>query len=202
MVLSIRKTIEEYSDKNSYEYFNGNVEKYVLANKVRYDDISSEAMNYIVGASKGYDTTSMFVSFSGGKDSTVTSHLVTTALSNPSIIHIFGNTTIELPDTIEYVSRFKKHNRRTPLLTSVNDQQDFFELCKEFGPPSRMLRWCCPNNSRWSQFLTSVYFPDLDKKFNDILEPVFIRNVCGFSSIILLQTRQKSAGGLSPGKNF
>ena len=34
------------------------------------------------------------------------------------------------------------------------------------------------------------------------LEPVFIRNVYGFSSIILLQTRQKSAGGLSPGKNF
>ena len=34
------------------------------------------------------------------------------------------------------------------------------------------------------------------------LEPVFIRNVCGFSSIILLQTRQKSAGGLSPGKDF
>jgi len=32
------------------------------------------------------------------------------------------------------------------------------------------------------------------------LEPVFIRNVCGFSSIILLQSRQKSAGGLSPGK--
>ena len=35
-----------------------------------------------------------------------------------------------------------------------------------------------------------------------ILEPVFIRNVCGFSSIILLQTRQKCAGGLSPGKYF
>ena len=34
------------------------------------------------------------------------------------------------------------------------------------------------------------------------LEPVFIRNVCGFSSIILLQTRQKYAGGLSPGKYF
>ena len=35
-----------------------------------------------------------------------------------------------------------------------------------------------------------------------VIEPVFIRNVCGFSSIILLQTRQKSAGGLSPGKDF
>ena len=30
-----------------------------------------------------------------------------------------------------------------------------------------------------------------------ILEPVFTRNICGFSSIILLQTRQKYAGGLS-----
>ncbi len=35
-----------------------------------------------------------------------------------------------------------------------------------------------------------------------ISEPVFTRNICGFSSIILLQTRQKYAGGLSPGKYF
>ncbi len=35
-----------------------------------------------------------------------------------------------------------------------------------------------------------------------ILEPVFTRNMCGFSSIILLQTRQKYAGGLSAGKCF
>ena len=34
------------------------------------------------------------------------------------------------------------------------------------------------------------------------LELVFTRNICGFSSIILLQTRQKYAGGLSPGKYF
>ena len=30
-----------------------------------------------------------------------------------------------------------------------------------------------------------------------LLEPVFTRNICGFSSIILLQTRRKCAGGLS-----
>ena len=35
-----------------------------------------------------------------------------------------------------------------------------------------------------------------------LLEPVFTRNICGFSSIILLQTRQKYAGGLSPDKYF
>lgn len=136
----IRKLISEHTHENLYNYFNENIKKYIIANKTRFDDISSEAMNYIINASKDYDATSMFVSFSGGKDSTVTSHLVTTALSNPSIIHIFGNTTIELPDTIKYVSRFKQTNRRTPLLTSMNDQQDFFELCEEFGPPSRMLR--------------------------------------------------------------
>ena len=37
-----------------------------------------------------------------------------------------------------------------------------------------------------------------------LLEPVFTRNICGFSSIILLQTRQgqEYAGGLSPDKYF
>lgn len=139
----LRKMIAEHEAENTYDYFDENIKAFIKANKVRYDDIASEAMSYIVKASEGYDPTSMFVSFSGGKDSTVTSHLVRTALSNPSIIHIFGDTTLELPDTIEYVKRFKQENRKTPMLTSRNDQQNFFELCKEFGPPSRMLRWCC-----------------------------------------------------------
>lgn len=139
----IRKTIAEHQADNTYEYFDRHIEKFIAANKIRYDDITAEAINYIMQAANGFDSTSMFVSFSGGKDSTVTSHLVRSALSNPSIIHIFGNTTLEFPDTMEYINRFKAENRKTPLLISMNDQQDFFELCKEFGPPSRMLRWCC-----------------------------------------------------------
>ena len=257
----LRTTIAKHKDENTYEFFNENIQKFIEANKLRYDDISSEAMSYIIKSSEGYDPTSMFVSFSGGKDSTVTSHLVRTALSNPSIIHIFGDTTLEFPDTIEYVKRFRQENRKTPLLTSKNDQQDFFDLCNEFGPPSRMLRWCCtifktgfiskridstfknkknvrtyygirrnesksrsnysrednspkiskqrvsspiidwldydiwlyilttgidfndayrlgysrvgcwccPNNSRWSQFLLSVYYPELNEKFTKII---------------------------------
>lgn len=257
----LRAVISEHKAENTYDFFNKNINLFIEANKLRYDDITSEAINYIIESSKGYDPTSMFVSFSGGKDSTVTSHLVRTALSDQSIIHIFGNTTLELPDTIEYVERFKRENRKTPMLTSKNDQQDFFELCKEFGPPSRMLRWCCtifktgfiskridstfknknnirtyygirrnesksrsnysrednspkiskqrvsspiidwldydiwlyilttridfnsayrlgysrvgcwccPNNSRWSQFLLSVYYPELNNKFAKII---------------------------------
>lgn len=137
----LRKMISKHESDNTYEYFDRNIKTFIEVNKIRYDEITSEAISYIIKASEGYDLTSMFVSFSGGKDSTVTSHLVRTALSNPSIIHIFGDTTLELPDTLEYVKRFKQDNRKTPMLTSRNDQQDFFELCKEFGPPSRMLRW-------------------------------------------------------------
>ena len=45
----------------------------------------------------------MFCVFSGGKDSTVTSDLVIRALSEPKILHIFGDTTLEFPETIKYV---------------------------------------------------------------------------------------------------
>ena len=48
----------------------------------------------------------------------------------------------------------------------------------------------------------SDYVLILTLKCKQKLEPVFIRNVCGFSSIILLQTRQKSAGVLPHGKDF
>ena len=157
----LRITIAKHKDENTYEFFNENIQKFIEANKLRYDDISSEAMNYIVKSSGGYDPTSMFVSFSGGKDSTVTSHLVRTALSNPSIIHIFGDTTLEFPDTIEYIKRFRQENRKTPLLTSKNDQQDFFDLCNEFGPPSRMLRWCC------TIFKTGFISKRIDSTFNN-----------------------------------
>ena len=40
-----------------------------------------------------YKEEKIVLSFSGGKDSTVTADLVQKALSNPSLVHIFGNTT-------------------------------------------------------------------------------------------------------------
>ena len=85
----------------------------------------------------------MFVSFSGGKDSTVTSDLVMRALSNPKILHIFGDTTLEFPKTEEYVGRFKKSHPMTPVISSRNREKDFSQLCDMIGPPSRVMRWCC-----------------------------------------------------------
>ena len=105
--------------------------------------IVEEAKGYIRSMTENFDITDMFVSFSGGKDSTVTADLVTRALSNPQIMHIFGDTTLEFPYTYEYVQRFKMNHPKTPLISARNKEKDFEELCKLVGPPSRVMRWCC-----------------------------------------------------------
>ncbi len=142
----VRGELEKYSPQNSYDAFNSMVERWAEANAGRYRHINDEARIYIEDLSEPYqsdDTCAMFVSFSGGKDSTVVSDLVRKALGRPDIIHIFGNTTLEFPETYDYLRRFKQENRRTPVLRAENTKQDFFNLCQVFGPPSRTLRWCC-----------------------------------------------------------
>lgn len=139
----VREQYEKFADAISYDSFNQYMDKFVSANKSRYEYIVKEAVDYIKESTKNYTTKDMFVSFSGGKDSTVTSSLVMRALSEPKVLHIFGNTTLEFPETIEYVKRFKKENPYTPVVSSKNKDKDFQELCKLVGPPSRVMRWCC-----------------------------------------------------------
>ena len=83
------------------------------------------------------------VSFSGGKDSTVVSRIVRDALQDESIIHFFGDTTLEFPATHDYVEgTFRGENPFTPMIPSESDK-DFYKLCNIFGPPSKFERWCC-----------------------------------------------------------
>ena len=139
----IRSKYEEASKNISYEYFEQYEYKFVQANRSRYEFIVREAVDYIKNSTKDYTAKDMFVSFSGGKDSTVTSDIVMRALSEPKILHIFGDTTLEFPETMRYVDRFKKEHPQTPVLSSRNKDKDFEELCKLVGPPSRVMRWCC-----------------------------------------------------------
>ena len=139
----IRRQLEKYKNQNTYEYFDMYMSKFIEANKDRYEYITQEATQYIQTATKGCGPEEMFISFSGGKDSTVTADLVTRALSNPKILHIFGDTTLEFPETYEYVQRFKKNHPGTPMVSSRNKEKDFEELCQLVGPPSRVMRWCC-----------------------------------------------------------
>jgi len=160
----IREMHAKYETENTYKYFDEIIEKWVYANREHYDYITTEAKQYISDFSKRFinnDLNAAFVSFSGGKDSTVVSDLVRKALGNPSIIHIFGNTTLEFPQTYEYIERFKSANRKTPVLRAENKEQDFFNLCESFGPPSRSLRWCC------TIFKTGFIGEKIKKTFDD-----------------------------------
>ena len=83
------------------------------------------------------------MSFSGGKDSTVVSELVMRALGTQEILHLYGDTTLEFPESKEYVKRFRKEHPKTPVDTAKNKDKNFEELCEQLGPPSRVIRCFC-----------------------------------------------------------
>lgn len=139
----IRTVYEQLKAQNTYQYFDTYIERYIQENKGRFDELVKDACNYIVDTTQDYSVKDMFVSFSGGKDSTVVSSLVMRALSEPKMLHIFGDTTLEFPETMHYVERFKKEHPKTPVLSSKNKDKNFEELCQLVGPPSRVMRWCC-----------------------------------------------------------
>lgn len=139
----IYRQYQDLKDKNSDTTFLENIKKWCRANKDRFDAISSEAMDYIKEKSRDYKLSEMFVSFSGGKDSTVVSDLVQKSMGEQKVLHLFGDTTLEFPDTYVYVERFRKEHPGTPILSVKNKEKDFEELCKVLGPPSRVMRWCC-----------------------------------------------------------
>lgn len=139
----IYRQYQELKNKNSEVAFWKYIKKWCKANKDRFDAISSEAMDYIKEKSNDYKLSEMFVSFSGGKDSTVVSDLVQKSMGERKVLHLFGDTTLEFPDTYVYVERFKKEHPGTPILSVRNRDKDFEELCEVLGPPSRVMRWCC-----------------------------------------------------------
>jgi len=139
----IVEQLEKYKDQNSYDFFNQTIDKFIKANTERLNYIFDEATEFIRDTAKAYPSENIVISFSGGKDSTVTADLTVRALSNPSLVHIFGDTTLEFPLTIEYAKRFRENNPKAIFKTAKNKEQDFYEVCEDIGPPARMLRWCC-----------------------------------------------------------
>ncbi len=112
------------------------------ANRKYIEDLQYEAENFIRQTIAAYKGKTILVSFSGGKDSTVTSHLVMNGLGRSDILHVFADTTIEFPDTYKYIKEFQQEHPLTPFVQS-SSKLNFFETAETIGPPSRILRWCC-----------------------------------------------------------
>lgn len=84
------------------------------------------------------------VAFSGGKDSAVLLDLVKKALPKGSFVVIFGDTGMEFPDTYKVVEKTKAECEKdgTPFYIA-NSHFKPEDSWKIFGPPARVLRWCC-----------------------------------------------------------
>ncbi len=153
--------LEEYKDRNSYDDFDVYIKRFITANSNRLKYRIDEAHNFICNEAASYPIENIVLSFSGGKDSTVTADLAVKALSEPSLVHIFGNTTLEFPLTIEYAERYRKSNPLAIFKTAMNREQDFYKVCDDIGPPARMMRWCC------SMFKTGPITRILNRYYRD-----------------------------------
>ena len=144
---TVIEKLKKYQNENSEnvlnDFSNEHITNFIKCNQSHLNIITDEAIVYIKNISKNFDISSMFVSFSGGKDSTVTSNLVIRSLGNECIPHIYGDTTLEYPESKKYIEIFKKKFPNTPLLVAKNLDQEFSNLCDVVGPPSRVMRWCC-----------------------------------------------------------
>ncbi|WP_300343511.1 phosphoadenosine phosphosulfate reductase family protein [Fusobacterium sp.] len=135
--------MKKFAFLNNYDHFNKHIQKFIEFNKNRLNYLYDEACEFIKETSKNYPLENIILSFSGGKDSTVSADLAVRALSEPSLVHIFGDTTLEFPMTMEYVNRFRENNRKAIFKVAKNKEQNFYKVCEDIGPPARMLRWCC-----------------------------------------------------------
>jgi len=140
---AIAARLQEFRSTNSSEVFDQSIALFIKANQRRLDFLKDEAYQFINHAAAGFAPEQIVASFSGGKDSTVTADLAIKALSNPSLVHIFGDTTLEFPATTEYAERYRKSHPEAIFQIACNDEQDFYEVCNDIGPPARMMRWCC-----------------------------------------------------------
>jgi len=110
-------------------------------NRAHLASLEDNAFEFIGHTSKRYARRMQMVSFSGGKDSTVVSHLVRRALGN-SVTHVFSDTTLEDENTYQYIKDFQAENSEVPFWTATVNH-DFHTMVEEIGPPSRVQRWCC-----------------------------------------------------------
>jgi len=136
--------IKEYPSDNNLTCLACPVVPDVLykANKSTLDELEKEALSFVKEITQIYPERKTLVSFSGGKDSTVVSYLVRKALGTDEIPHIFGNTTMEYPDTLNYIAQFEQNHGDTPFCQNSNNHS-FLQMCEILGPPSMLNAWCC-----------------------------------------------------------
>lgn len=122
------------------------IEAMVEANREMLEIIEQSTVKKILAIHTKYKgrLDCFHVAFSGGKDSCVLLDLVKKALPKGSFVVVFGDTGMEFPDTYEAIKKTKQQCAEDEIpfyiAKSHLNPKESWEL---FGPPSRVLRWCC-----------------------------------------------------------
>lgn len=165
-------------------------ELFVQANLPYIKEIEEEAVDYVRKIVEEHGDYGTYVAFSGGKDSTVVADIAKKALGNVKLF--FGDTTIEFPDTYEYIERLKRDESFE--FEIWKSDKNFFESMKDLDPPSQKMRWCCtvfkavPLNN----FLTSNDFANEDDLINEIRDKNRIKKILFFDGIRKAESSSRS----------
>ena len=99
----------------------------------QFDLLLFDRIEKIKAINEQYDLlNNAYISFSGGKDSVILSHLVDLALPNNKIPRLFLNTGIEYIDLVKFVKDIAKNDDRFVI---YNNRTDIQKMLKEFGYP-------------------------------------------------------------------
>ena len=115
------------------------LEKLIPANLSTLERIEKEAISFIKSVIKEHPRKKIVSSFSGGKDSLVTTFLLSKSVDEIFDI-VYSDTLIDFKETTEYIENYIS---KFGNLVHLKAKREFFELCDILGPPSRMMRWCC-----------------------------------------------------------
>lgn len=122
----------------------------VAINEEQLKTVENEAMDFIKDRYEFYQNDSKIsgfvVAFSGGKDSQVILDLVSRVIPHEKYRVVFTNTGMELPCTLDTIADTERiYRERYPgfRIEHAKSEKDALDLWRNYGPPSRMNRWCC-----------------------------------------------------------
>ena len=146
------------------------MDKLLENNKEAIATVENEAMDFILGCYDVYKgkVDDFVVAFSGGKDSQVILDLVTRVLPVETFKAVFQDTDMELPctyDIVAYTEEDYKYRFPNFKLYHAKSDRKALDLWKQYGPPSRVNRWCC------SVMKTTVFRRKMKEIHNTDIQP-------------------------------
>ncbi|MDR2761844.1 MAG: phosphoadenosine phosphosulfate reductase family protein [Planctomycetaceae bacterium] len=117
------------------------IPKMINANTEIMDALVFDTLKRIKEMFDQYANNIPYIAFSGGKDSVVLLDLCHRVLPL-NVPVVFSDTDMELPDTYKVWDEIQKRYPERKFIKAQADKSAI-ENWRLFGPPSRVLRWCC-----------------------------------------------------------